>query len=125
MATAQQTQEVTGTSSKQGSMRIQSRTCDQAFHLNLAVHTQAEGLTEASSQPERMSETTKQYAAACKEAAMAAGVPVLDLFSTIPDGSRDWKERFFSDGLHFTPAGQQRVYQLLVKSMGEHFPELR
>lgn len=89
------------------------------------VHMQAEGLTEASGQPERMSETTKQYAAACKEAAKAAGVPVLDLFSNIPDSSHDWKERFFSDGLHFTPAGQQRVYQLLLQSMGDHFPELR
>ncbi len=86
---------------------------------------QAEGVSEASSEPERTNASAEQYAAACKEAGKAAGTPVLDMFSKFPDGSHDWMERFFSDGLHFTPAGQQRVYLLLVECMAEHFPELR
>ncbi|KAK9831113.1 hypothetical protein WJX74_003688 [Apatococcus lobatus] len=91
----------------------------------VTYNQQAEGLSEASSQPERTNASTEQYAAACKAAGKAAGTPVLDMFSKFPDGSHDWKERYFTDGLHFTPAGQQRVYLLLVECMAKHFPELR
>ena len=93
-------------------------------HSPFCLHEQAEGISEASGEPERTNASAQQYAAACKEAGKATDTPVLDMFSKVPDDSHDWKERFLIDGLHFTPAGQQRVYLLLVEAMAQHFPEL-
>ena len=100
------------------------RKATNKHHAPLCLHEQAEGISEASGEPERTNASAEQYAAACKEAGKATDTPVLDMFSKVPDGSHDWKERFFSDGLHFSPAGQQRVYLLLVEAMAQHFPQL-
>ena len=82
-------------------------------------------MSEATSLPERANAAVEQYGQACKRAGQATGVPVLDMFSQFSDGSHDWKQRFFNDGLHFTPAGQERVYGLLINSIAAQYPELK
>ena len=87
---------------------------------------QADGVTEANSVPERSNANTQQYAEACVDTGQALDVPVLDMFTQLPDrNSSDWAHRWLSDGLHFSPSGQRRVFELVSQSISSHFADLR
>ncbi len=86
---------------------------------------QVEGTGNEALRPERTNAAVKKYAEACKKAGQATGIPVCDIFTAFPDGSDNWKQRLLADGLHFSPAGQQRMLELFLESMASHYPELR
>ena len=94
-------------------------------HLGHSL-SQADGVSEATSVPERTTSNTQQYADACRQAAKSAGVPVLDMFSELPNGAPpDWAQSWLNDGLHFSSAGQHRVFELILRSIEAHFADLR
>jgi isoamyl acetate esterase len=76
---------------------------------------------------DRTNETTGLYAAACKRVASAANLPCLDLYHKMQQDNSDnsnnnnW-ERFFHDGLHFSPDGHAFVGEAIVNAINEHFP---
>lgn len=95
---------------------------------------------------DRNAPTTAVYAAACRDVAAELNLPVLDLWTVfmrkagwMPDdavqgkplvGSKDAPRSevlaaLLSDGLHFTPAGYQLVFEELVALIASNLPELR
>lgn len=74
--------------------------------------------------PERTNEVTGQYAAVVREVAANAGVLALDLFTGMQQEA-GWEARYLNDGLHFTPAGQAKLYDLLQAVIDAHIPQLR
>ncbi|KAK9915119.1 hypothetical protein WJX75_004950 [Coccomyxa subellipsoidea] len=89
-------------------------------------HNQQENdeVSEATSIPERTNSVTSQYAAAAKQLAGDLGLPVLDLWTEIQK-HKSWQSDYLEDGLHFTPAGNKAVFNLLLATLRESFPHLR
>lgn len=72
---------------------------------------------------------TESYAEACIAAASQAGVPVVDLWRgmqrplkgnddgnpSLFEGEWRWRTEYLSDGLHLTPMGNHRLYELVVE----------
>ncbi|KAG2428151.1 hypothetical protein HXX76_011831 [Chlamydomonas incerta] len=73
---------------------------------------------------DRTLDTVAPYARAAAAAAAELGVPCLDLFNLLQQ-EPDWGERLLSDGLHFSPAGQARVWELMQALLVRVWPELR
>ena len=71
---------------------------------------------------ERTLENTGTYAAKCLEVASELSLPCLDLYSSMM--KEDNWARFFYDGLHFSPEGNEFVGKAVVESIQTHFPEL-
>lgn len=90
---------------------------------------------------ERTAEHTAKYAAACRAVGQELGLPVIDLWTTFmikagwQEGSTDAligsKEaprsqvlaELLSDGLHFTPAAYQLVFEMLVNVIQAQLPD--
>ncbi|BDA43364.1 Isoamyl acetate-hydrolyzing esterase 1 homolog [Coccomyxa sp. Obi] len=85
---------------------------------------QDEEVSEATSIPERTNSFTSEYAAAAKQLANELGLPVLDLFTEIPK-QKAWQTEYLEDGLHFTPAGNKAVFDLLLETIRKDLPHLR
>lgn len=81
-------------------------------------------MSEATSIAERTNSVTGQYAAAAKQLAGDLGLPVLDLWTAIQK-HESWQSRYLEDGLHFTPAGNKAVFDLLLETLRGAFPHLR
>eukprot|EP00887_Chlorella_sp_A99_P005674 scaffold1.g5674.t1 len=73
---------------------------------------------------ERTNEVAGQYAAAAKAAAARHGVACVDLHAAL-QATEGWQQLFLEDGLHLTPAGNDRVAKLLVDAIEGSFPHLR
>lgn len=67
----------------------------------------------------RENETTGTYAKACIEVAMMAGVPVIDLWSSMQEKA-GWQKTYLSDGLHLSPDGNAVVFKELLKVLNEN-----
>ena len=74
----------------------------------------------------RDNEVTKLYADACINLALEANIPVVNLWSGIQDpitanragewsSLKQWRTDHLSDGLHLTPMGNYRVFELVVE----------
>lgn len=79
--------------------------------------------------PERTSDHTRRYVAACLDVAREMGVPCLDVFDAMmtEGGGEDGPSsfgRFLSDGLHFSKEGHDLVFDRLVAAIEAHFPGL-
>ncbi|XP_027331004.1 GDSL esterase/lipase At5g62930 [Abrus precatorius] len=72
----------------------------------------------ASKLPERTNEVTGQYANACVETAKEMGIHYINIWSKMQE-TDGWQKKFFSDGLHLTPEGNEVVYQELIKVFNE------
>lgn len=88
------------------------------------TNVQREGVSEATSIPERTNEFTGQYAAAVRQLAGSLGLPVLDLWTELQQHA-GWQTKYLEDGLHFTAAGNAAVFELLLKKLREALPHLR
>mmetsp|Transcript_49921 Transcript_49921/g.53889 ORF Transcript_49921/g.53889 Transcript_49921/m.53889 type:complete len:342 (+) Transcript_49921:105-1130(+) len=81
---------------------------------------------------ERTTEHTQHYAAMCNEVAQRflKNVACMDLFTAMLESNKKNTNdtatigAYFYDGLHFSPAGHDFVYQLLLATIAKHFPEL-
>ncbi|KAG2451099.1 hypothetical protein HYH02_004367 [Chlamydomonas schloesseri] len=73
---------------------------------------------------DRTQEATEPYARAAAELAAELGVPCLDL-NTLLQQEEDWGERLLCDGLHFTPAGQEKLWSLVREAVWREWPETR
>ena len=51
-------------------------------------------------------------------------LPVVDLWTSM-QAQPDWQTLFLCDGLHFTPAGNQFVYEELQPVIDKAYPQLR
>ena len=61
---------------------------------------------------------TASYAGAAAEVGAELGVAVADLHGGLKGhGGNDWAGRLLSDGLHFTPDGQERVHQIIEETV--------
>eukprot|EP00475_Leptophrys_vorax_P028644 TRINITY_DN41599_c0_g1_i1.p1 TRINITY_DN41599_c0_g1~~TRINITY_DN41599_c0_g1_i1.p1 ORF type:complete len:277 (+),score=58.37 TRINITY_DN41599_c0_g1_i1:44-832(+) len=84
------------------------------------AHCKAQGKTEGS----RFNDVTKKYAEAAQQAALKLGVPYINLWEEFQSARpSNWKE-LLSDGLHFTQAGNQLLYNLVAAKIDSEFPEL-
>ncbi|KAG2483419.1 hypothetical protein HYH03_017726 [Edaphochlamys debaryana] len=73
---------------------------------------------------DRTAEHTAPYAREAAAVAADLGVPCLDLHSLLQQEDQ-WGERLLVDGLHFTPAGQERLWALLRELLAKEWPEIR
>eukprot|EP01018_Ginkgo_biloba_P009752 Gb_07780 [translate_table: standard] len=64
--------------------------------------------------PERTNEVTGAYAKTCVAVANESGVPVIDIWSGMQE-TLGWQEKYLSDGLHLTPAGNAVVFEEVLK----------
>ncbi|CAM6108707.1 unnamed protein product [Calypogeia fissa] len=65
----------------------------------------------------RQNELTKLYADECVKLAKVAGVPVINLWSTFQE-ALDW-QKYLSDGLHLSAAGNAKVLEELLKVLDD------
>ncbi len=72
--------------------------------------------------PERTLKMSGKYAAAAKEVAAARGLPVLDLWTRL-QAIHDWQS-LLTDGLHFAPEGNKKVFELLTELISSDLPHL-
>lgn len=75
------------------------------------------------SEPERTDELAGEYSQAASEVASSAGVPFVETWGPFHAVS-GWETRLLSDGLHLSPAGNDRLLSLLQESIEGNFPEL-
>ena len=80
-------------------------------------------LQDGAEGPERTLEMSGMYAAAAREVASQRGVPALDLWTKLQAIS-DWQS-LLTDGLHFAPEGNKRVFELLMELIGSDLPHFR
>ncbi|GFR50784.1 hypothetical protein Agub_g13049 [Astrephomene gubernaculifera] len=73
---------------------------------------------------DRTSAVTAEYARAAAAVAADLGLPCLDLHTLIQQED-DWGERLLCDGLHFSPAGQERLGALLRELLQREWPDVR
>jgi lysophospholipase L1-like esterase len=67
---------------------------------------------------------TKQYAECCKEVAKELDLPVVDLWTSMQE-PKGWGTLLFNDGLHFTPEGNQHVYNAVLTTINNTYPSLK
>lgn len=79
---------------------------------------------EAPAVPDRTTAYTGEYAKACRELAAELELPVVDLWTEM-QRQEDWGPRLFDDGLHFSPAGNQFVYEEILRGIKTSYPNLR
>lgn len=77
----------------------------------------------AIAEPERTDELAGAYSRAAAEVAAAKGVPFVETWGPFHAVS-GWETKLLSDGLHLTPAGNDRLLSLLQESIEGNFPEL-
>ncbi|EPQ54261.1 SGNH hydrolase [Gloeophyllum trabeum ATCC 11539] len=95
------------------------------------VNTYQRGADLATRNPpldlDRKFEVTQQYAEAVKEVGAKEGVPVVDIWSSIWEAAgkveRDLS-RYLNDGLHLNAEGYTFVYDGLLKTISESYPEI-
>lgn len=87
--------------------------------------------TEVQNQSRDNEGVTKLYAEACIKVASDVGVPVVDLWSGMQlpisvnkdhpsfESNQQWKLDYLSDGLHLTPMGNYRLYELVVEVLDQ------
>merc|ERR1712023_192206 len=68
----------------------------------------------ASGKLERTNENTGKYANAVEELAKSEGLRYLNLWKQMQDDREDWSI-YLNDGLHLSPAGNARVFELLME----------
>ncbi|KAJ3477739.1 hypothetical protein NLI96_g10253 [Meripilus lineatus] len=76
---------------------------------------------------DREFEVTRQYAEAVKDVGRKEQVPVVDMWTLLWDASGHVEENlseFLEDGLHLNVKGYEIVYDNLIKTISEHYPEL-
>ncbi|KAI0070356.1 SGNH hydrolase [Panus rudis PR-1116 ss-1] len=76
---------------------------------------------------DREFDVTRQYADAVKEVGAKEGVAVLDLWTELYEAAGREERRlseYLSDGLHLNQAGYQIVYDGLIRTISQHYPEL-
>jgi lysophospholipase L1-like esterase len=106
-------------------------------HTNIILITpppvntyQREAELAARNPPEKLDrdfEFTRQYAEAVKSVGLQETVPVVDAWTMMYEAAeRDERnlERFLWDGLHLRTEGYKLIYESLMKTIGEHYPEL-
>jgi len=71
---------------------------------------------------ERTDNNAREYANACARAALELNLPVVNLWAEMHQNPA-WKE-LLSDGVHFTPQGNQCIANSVVRVMERHYPEL-
>lgn len=73
--------------------------------------------------PERTLEMAGKYATAAKEVASKRGLPSLDLWTKL-QAVPNWQS-LLTDGLHFAPEGNKKVFELLVELISTDLPQLK
>ena len=66
---------------------------------------------------------TQEYAAAVLDIAKRRALPAVDLFSLTVDEQNE-RNRFLSDGLHLSPAGNAALFRALLSCIAEAWPQL-
>ncbi|KAH7102210.1 GDSL Lipase/Acylhydrolase [Auriculariales sp. MPI-PUGE-AT-0066] len=77
--------------------------------------------------PDREFDNTKRYAEAVKEVGLELEVPVIDAWTGIWEAAEQNVENlknFLPDGLHLNTTSYEIVYDLIIKSITENYPEL-
>ncbi|KAF8663345.1 hypothetical protein HU200_055961 [Digitaria exilis] len=74
------------------------------------------GVDDPSRQAERTNEAAGSYAQACISVAKELGHPVIDIWTKMQEFP-DWQTSALSDGLHFTPTGNQILFHEVVKTL--------
>ncbi|KXZ45651.1 hypothetical protein GPECTOR_52g50 [Gonium pectorale] len=72
---------------------------------------------------DRTLEGTAPYAREAVAVAQELGTPCLDLQTLLQQEDR-WGDQLLVDGLHFTPSGQEKVWQLLRELLSREWPDL-
>ncbi|KAG1681152.1 hypothetical protein FOA52_015595 [Chlamydomonas sp. UWO 241] len=76
---------------------------------------------------DRANAYTRQYADACAALAAEEGLPCADLWGGMQAGCSEggdaWGPRLFTDGLHFTPAGQGVCADIVQAAIERAYPE--
>lgn len=80
-------------------------------------------LQDGAEGPERSLEMAGKYAAAAKEVASKRSLPALDLWTKL-QAIPDWQS-LLTDGLHFAPEGNKKVFELLLELIGTDLPHFK
>ena len=70
---------------------------------------------------------TREYAEAVKEVARETQLPALDTWTALFEAGGSTMggcAKFLTDGLHLSSAGYKIIYDLLIKAITEHYPEI-
>ncbi|KAL7546404.1 hypothetical protein ACHAWF_009743 [Thalassiosira exigua] len=99
-------------------------------HVAVALLTPPPCDTEMLNHSRDNENVTRLYAESCMNVANEMKVPVVDLWQGMQlplaqsDGdihtfrsTRQWRKEYLSDGLHLTPMGNYRVYELVIKML--------
>eukprot|EP00579_Thalassiosira_antarctica_P026017 CAMPEP_0202014562 /NCGR_PEP_ID=MMETSP0905-20130828/29505_1 /ASSEMBLY_ACC=CAM_ASM_000554 /TAXON_ID=420261 /ORGANISM="Thalassiosira antarctica, Strain CCMP982" /LENGTH=339 /DNA_ID=CAMNT_0048574491 /DNA_START=129 /DNA_END=1144 /DNA_ORIENTATION=- len=103
-------------------------------NVAVAISTPPPCDTERQNKRRDNENVTKLYAEACIKVASEMGVPVVDLwrgmqlpiaknneeeYSSSFESKQQWKIDYLSDGLHLTPMGNYRLYELVVEVLDQ------
>jgi lysophospholipase L1-like esterase len=72
---------------------------------------------------ERTLKNTGLYAEACKKTAKQFDLPIVDLYTSMQEATKDWG-KFFTDGLHFSKDGHEFVELQIQKTIDTKLPSL-
>ncbi|KAF5835556.1 SGNH hydrolase-type esterase domain-containing protein [Dunaliella salina] len=73
---------------------------------------------------DRTNEHTAGYAAACLAVGKELGVPCVDLYGRLQK-EQEWGPSLFTDGLHFSPLGNAKVFEALLDTLASAYPDLK
>ncbi|CCM03909.1 uncharacterized protein FIBRA_06060 [Fibroporia radiculosa] len=91
------------------------------------THQWAAHRAEQNQTLDRNFEKTRTYAQAVRDVGKQVGVPVVDLWTALWDACGHVEEQlseYLSDGLHLTDRGYAIVFDEIMKSVSENYPEL-
>lgn len=76
--------------------------------------------------PDRTNDYTQRYAQACCAVAEESSLPCVDLWTGLQAADpSNWGPAFFTDGLHFSHAGERAVARLVLQGIADKLPHLR
>jgi isoamyl acetate esterase len=72
---------------------------------------------------ERTNEFTGRYAEQCRLVGAELGCPVVDAYARFQEAP-EWRATHLNDGLHFAPAGDEALHELLIEAIARDSPHL-
>lgn len=89
------------------------------LNVAVAILTPPPCNTEIQSKSRDNENVTRSYANSCIQVANDMKVPVVNVWKGMQQGSEQWKIDYLSDGLHLTPSGNYRLYQLVIEMLDQ------
>ncbi|KAG1668157.1 hypothetical protein FOA52_005149 [Chlamydomonas sp. UWO 241] len=111
---------------KRGLRRIVLMTPPPVYEPGRVAAAAARAASEPGAQQwplDRSNATTGVYAAAVGELGKELGLPVVELWEGM-QADEGWGDALFTDGLHFTPAGNAHVYGALMAAVASAYPDV-